>query len=168
MCKCCKLGFGSCEIFQDYYLQISQLNEVFLQSNESSEDITTVSNISNGFLAPNSFCAIAADEKSSETVWFLQIKSTEVANANMVDDYGHTIAAGMEYLLGSYLEKCKETKKGRLFKMMGKDAFFFKETIVLGMLFILSLELISIFSSRTSCFCFINELATVRSLTHYP
>ena len=46
----------------------------------------------------------------------------------MVDDYGHTIAAGMEYLVGSYLEKCNETKNGQLFKMMGKDVFFFKET----------------------------------------
>ena len=54
----------------------------------------------------------------------------EVANANMVDDYGHTIATGMEYLVGSYLEKCNETKKGQLFKMLGKDVFFFKETIV--------------------------------------
>ena len=91
---------------------------------------TLQQSLSNEFLTPNSFCAIAADEKSSEIVWFLQIKSIEVTNANMVDDYRHTITAGMEYLVGSYLKKCNETKKGPLFKIMGKDVFFFRETIV--------------------------------------
>jgi len=77
LCEECKLDYGCCEIFTDYHLVVQDLNKVSLRSSfvqpmsedhESHED-----NHSADFLPPGTICAVAADDKSNDTVWFVKI-----------------------------------------------------------------------------------------------
>ena len=56
------------------------------------------------FLLPRSACAIAASEKSFDTVWLLKIVYEGVADRNILDQYGHCILQGNAYIDGYYLE----------------------------------------------------------------
>ena len=57
------------------------------------------------FLLPGSVCAIAVDNKSTNTVWFVQIIGEFDYSENVIDDYGHTVSAGKEYILGHFLKQ---------------------------------------------------------------
>ena len=57
-------------------------------------------------MVPGSFVAIAADTNSIDTVWLIQIvESNCVGDRVLCDDYGHKIAAGVNFLKGPFLEK---------------------------------------------------------------
>ena len=45
-------------------------------------------------------------------------------------DYGNTINAGQGYVVGNFMEKIVESKKGLTYKLSKKQTFFFKEPVI--------------------------------------
>ena len=85
----------------------------------------------NDFLTDDSIVAIAADEKSDETIWFIKIRSQEVAASVIADDYQHTIAPEQAYLVANYFEKQHSSTKGTYYKLdAGRKAFVYRECVV--------------------------------------
>ena len=95
---------GSCSLFTSYQLLTGTLNETNLRSDvEPAFEISEgVSSNNSEFLLPNTYCAIAADKVSTETVWFIKINNSMKATEDVTDDYSHTIPAGNEYLEGCF------------------------------------------------------------------
>ena len=57
-------------------------------------------------------CTVATDSKSSDTVWFVRLRSNhEEAMTYITDDYGHNIVRVQTYISGSYYEKKKNKQK---------------------------------------------------------
>ena len=52
--------------------------------------------VTNDFLVPGCICAIAASEKSIDTVWFVKILEKHVADQPYTDDYRLTVAKGQK------------------------------------------------------------------------
>ena len=48
----------------------------------------------------------------------------------LCDDYGHEIAAGVNFLKGHFLEKEKELSTTQVFKHSLKTTFFYSESIL--------------------------------------
>ena len=82
------------------------------------------------FLLPGSICAIAADAKSTDTIWFVYIVDVEEALDDKLDSYGHAIPPGHMYVRARYLERMGDTNKGQKYKLMSKEVFLYKESIV--------------------------------------
>ena len=106
-----------------------QLNKVSLRSDtlvfegesEAIED----------FLLSQSYCAVAADQKSKDTIWFIKITNKSSAIDSMSDDYGNKIAPDQQYLEGHFMEETVSLLKGYTYKLNEKKkTFFFKETVV--------------------------------------
>ena len=99
-----------CSLFQNYDLVVENLNKINLRSNYDDKNINdgverneeTTSH--NYFLLPVSACTIAANNKSTDTVWFVQILGEFDSPEYVIDDYGHAASAGEKYMLGHFLE----------------------------------------------------------------
>ena len=113
LCQQCKDEHGSCSLFQDFYLPVTQLKETSLQST-----VLEFNNTQQGekplteFILANSVWAFAAESKSSNTLWFLLILEQKVAESNEAGDYGHIIPEGWSFISGHYLEKYGTVRKG--------------------------------------------------------
>ena len=81
------------------------------------------------FLMPESICAVAADQQSSDTVWFIKIEGESVTKEEICDDYGVKVGLGQKYLYGKFLEKEGTCRGGQKFKLMRKTTFFYKESV---------------------------------------
>ena len=79
---------------------------------------------------PGCICAIAADDKSTDTIWFVKIIERCETDKQCTNDYGHTVAQGNEYFSGKYLERESETRHKRSFKEMKKTMFFYRTSVV--------------------------------------
>ena len=55
----------------------------------------------NEFILPGSICALAADQKSPDTVWFVKIVEQIVPTTEMTDDYGHKVIQGQVCFKGT-------------------------------------------------------------------
>ena len=77
---------------------MQQLKETTLRSSLPSND--DVAEVDKEFILPGSVCAIAASEKSSDTVWFVRIESEETLQEATTDDYGHTIIPRQKFFKG--------------------------------------------------------------------
>ena len=85
----------------------------------------------NEFLMADSICAVAADSRSSDTVWFVRLHSNpEEATAYITDDYGHNIAPGQTYIHALYYEKQKTTRNSQVYLPMNKVAYLYRDSIV--------------------------------------
>ena len=75
VCVVCEKEYGSCPLFNRYDLQVGCLKETSLHSSVLPKANSVESNpeVVNDFLLPGSVCAIAADRKSTDTVWFIKI-----------------------------------------------------------------------------------------------
>ena len=130
--------YGSCSLFTSYQLLTGTLNETNLRSDvEPAFEISEgVSSNNSEFLLPNTYCAVAADKVSTETVWFIKINNSMKATEDVTDtdtvtdDYSHTIPAGNEYLEGCFLEKHESSAKGYYYKLDRKKTFFYCESVV--------------------------------------
>ena len=80
------------------------------------------------FFLASDFCALAADSKSSDTVWFVKIEEERIGPAT--DDYGIKIPDGCKYLQGKFLEKVTESNEKLTFKLMQKTICFYPESVV--------------------------------------
>ena len=86
---------------------------------------------------PGCICAIAADDKSTDTVWFVKIAERSEADKKCTNDYGHTVRQGNEYFSGKYLEWENETRHKTSFKEMKKKQCSFTELVLYTPLLIL-------------------------------
>ena len=71
LCVCdeCCISYGSCSLFQEYYLKVDDLKEFCLRSRQE-EPLTTAGEDEDSFLYLRSICAMAADVKSVDTAWY--------------------------------------------------------------------------------------------------
>ena len=47
---------------------------------------------------PESICAVAADQQSSDTIWFIKIEGESVTKEEICDVYGVKVGLGQKYL----------------------------------------------------------------------
>ena len=105
LCDLCKVEYGSCTLFQEYELSVQILKETSLRSSRLESNSNEIVDTNTDFLLPGSFCAIAADNNSADTVCFVLIdREIEEARGEAYDDYGHKVALGQKYLCGRFLE----------------------------------------------------------------
>ena len=132
VCDTCMVTYGSCSLFSSYELQTQQLKKIHLRSEVEPVcgEITNDENDASEFLLADTYCAVAADKSSSDTVWFIKVKDSNNASVQMTDDYNNIIAAGMDYVEGNFLEKLHVVQKGTLYKLSKKKTYFFKESVV--------------------------------------
>ena len=120
VCDSCRQTYGSCSLFQNYDLVVENLNKINLRLNYDDKNINDgverdqETNFHNVFLLPGSVCAIAADNKSTDNFWFVQIIGEFESPENVTDDYGHIASAGKKYMLGHFLEQT-DARKGNDF-----------------------------------------------------
>ena len=90
LCVCdeCCISYGSCSLFQEYYLKVDDLKEISLWSGQE-EPLTTAGEDEDSFLYPGSICAMVADVKSVDTVWFVKVVDEIKVTEDIVDEYGH-------------------------------------------------------------------------------
>lgn len=132
ICEICMTKYGSCPLFSSYELRTQVLKKIHLRAEvqpvgemDGSDD----HDISE-FLLADTYCAVATDEKSSDTVWFIKIKDSYRAQKQMTDDYNNSIAPGMDYIEGKFMEKFHIVPKGTLYTLSKKKTYFFKESVV--------------------------------------
>ena len=89
-----------------------------------------IEDASDDFLLADTFCAVAPDESSPETLWFMKVKDSFELAVEMIDDYENVIAPGLPYIEGRFMEKVDVLAKGYLYKLSKKKRFFFKESVV--------------------------------------
>ena len=82
------------------------------------------------FVVPGTICGIVASSNSSDTVWFIRIKKSCIAERSWEDDYGYAIVAGQSYIIGDFLKKSSSNSKGHYFKVDNKTSYFYHENIV--------------------------------------
>ena len=129
ICNECRNEYGSCSLFEEYLLTVTQLKTTSLSSS-IIEEPTTASDEAASFLVTDSICAEAADSLI-ETVWFIQIVNEEKVSPNdLCYEYGIAIPAGHPYLEGRFLERNGSHRKGHKFKLSNKKTFFYKEIVV--------------------------------------
>ena len=61
-----------------------------------------------------------ASSTTADTVWFVKIVEECVAAHDIEDDYGHKISQRQQYVVGSFLERTRSTKKELLIKEESK------------------------------------------------
>ena len=131
VCEKCLVNYGSCRLFHKFSLNVRQLKENILKSASVVENETENGEVHKDFIMPGSLCAIVASENSPDTVWFVKINSAEdVAEKNMIDDYGNTIVPGHKFFQAKYLEKLIEKKHRQVYKEKRKIAYIPKTSIV--------------------------------------
>ena len=130
ICDLCKVDYGSCKLFQDYTLQVQILKETLLRSSCMESNTSERNTDKCDFLMPESICAVAADQQSSDTVWFIKIEGESITKEEICDDYGVKVGLGQKYLYGKFLEKEGTCRGGQKFKLMRKTTFFYKESVV--------------------------------------
>ena len=119
-CELCISDYGSCSLFEEFQLSVQSLNKVSLRDNFLPEDISNYEGFAEDFILPDTFCAIAADNNSPDTVWFIQIIKEDEAVSEVMDDFGHMVAEGMKFFRGFYLEQNKPVKNGVLYHLNSK------------------------------------------------
>ena len=82
------ISYGSCSLFQEYYIKVDDLKEISLQSGQE-EPLTTAGEDEDSFLYPGSICTMVADVKSVDTVWFVKVVDEIKVTEDIVDEYGH-------------------------------------------------------------------------------
>lgn len=155
ICDLCKECYGSCSLFKSYELRTCDLKGNHTRSGvESTSSNVEEEVIDDGLILPGSFCAIAADHSSLETIWFVKINDYITADVDVTDDYGVQIAAGQSYIEGHFLEKVSSSNKGHIYKLQEKKkTFFFRESVVY--------PFVQILPSKRGHFLSINEYVEI-------
>ena len=132
ICEECLADYGSCSSFSSYEPQVCLLKKIQLRSeilpfeghNEEVDDG------SEDFLLPDTYCAVAPDRSSPDSLWFIKVKDSFQASVQMTDDYGNIIALGLNYIEGKFMDKVDTLAEGFLYKLSKKKTYFFKESVV--------------------------------------
>lgn len=130
VCESCLEQYGTCSSFKEVELDVRQLKTTALRSH-TEKDVTD-EEIDKEFILPGSICAIAANEKSIDTVWFVKIIAEEETSQNeIIDDYGFKIIPGQKFFTGNFLEKVSTKRNKQLYKEVNnKIAYVYKASIV--------------------------------------
>ena len=104
ICEQCKLDYGSYDLFKLYELSVTKLKETTVRSKTTS-DSSCSQETAKEFLLPGSICAIAADTKSTDMIWFVYIVDVEEVFHEKLDSYGHAITPGHMFVRARYLER---------------------------------------------------------------
>jgi len=132
ICYLCRQSYGSCSLFKSYELRTGDLKKNHMRSEVEATSSTVEEDvIDDGLILPGSYCAIAADRSSNETIWFVKINKYLSAMYDVVDDYGVKIAGGQSYIEGHFLERLSSFKNGHIYKLQqNKKTFFYRESVV--------------------------------------
>ena len=132
ICQQCQKGYGSCNIFSSYQIICHKLNKTYLRSKVTEQTTFAESNAICEFIVADSSIAIAAEESSTDSIWFIKVTKTDcMGNDKGVDDYGHIIPTGVGYMMGNFLEKSSHSKKSsQTYTLSKKLTFFYKESVV--------------------------------------
>ena len=80
-------------------------------------------------LTSDSIVAIAASRRS--TIQFIKVCEAEcVSKIAELDDYEHSIAKGVAYMKGFFIEKVTDSANGQIFKISMKVTSFYKESVL--------------------------------------
>ena len=84
------------------------------------------------FVTPESYVAIAANQSSSDSVWFIKVQEINLCSSQEeVDDYGNTIPKGTIYLSGNFLECNTFATKSTIHRLIrSKKTYFYKESLI--------------------------------------
>ena len=131
LCEQYKVNYEDCDLFSDFPLSVIELNQKNLwHGNNEERDLSSLNNLNN-FIIENTFVAVAADELSPNSNWFIKVVQRKcVSNENATDDCSHTIPAGFKYIKGHFLEQVKTTKSFQIFKISSKFTYFYSESVV--------------------------------------
>ena len=128
--KCMTTSYGSCDLFKEYVLNKKVLKKASLWSNIVEEKAKHSVSITD-LIVPGSICAIAAYAKSPDTLWFVEIDSSESkATPPQIDDYGNTVIPGHPYFEGRFLEKASEKKYNITYHITPKKTFVYSSSVV--------------------------------------
>ena len=86
--------------------------------------------VTNDFLVPGCICALAANENSTDTVWFVKILERCEVDQPYTDDYGLRVAKEQEFFSEKYLEWVGKTRHKTSFQEMRKTMFLYKTGFV--------------------------------------
>ena len=107
------MNYGSCSLFSSHKLRTQTLKNIFLHSEvEIKGQNSDIGDASDDFLLADTFCAVAPDESSPETLWFIKVKDSFESAVEMIDDYENVIAPGLPYIEGRFMEKVDVLAKG--------------------------------------------------------
>ena len=103
VCQQCQKDYGSCNIFLSYPIICHKLNKTYLRSKVTEQTALAESSAICDFIVADSFIAIAAEESSMDSVWFIKVTKIDcVGNGKDVDDYGHVIPTGVGYMMTTF------------------------------------------------------------------
>ena len=73
------INYGSCSLFSSHELWTQTLKKIFLPfeveiNAQNSDNQTEDDLISDDFILADSYCAVAPDESSPESAWFINVK----------------------------------------------------------------------------------------------
>ena len=132
VCSDCMRDYGSCSLFDSYELLTGELKKINLRSHVEpvvSEVEVDFQVKPSEFVLQGTYCALAADKSSTETIWFVKIKDAFEAK-EITDDYFNTIVSGQQYIEGRFLGKTESAIKGNYYKLQKQKTFFFHELVV--------------------------------------
>ena len=131
VCESWLVNYGSCKLFQEFSFNVKQLKENILRSASAVEDETENEEVHKNFVMPGFLCAIVASENSSDKIWFVKINSAEdVAENNVINDYGNTTVLGHKFFQAKHLENLIEKNHSQVYKETRKFAYNHKTSIV--------------------------------------
>ena len=135
VCDSCLTDYGSCDLFQPYDVPVPQKKRrpptLRSNDNEKSKDPIVDVITKQDDITPGTVCAVASEEKSSDTFWLIKIDHLNSGSSFPVtDDYGHTVPVNQAYFQGQFLERDYTTKTGTHYSVSKKKTFFYFESIV--------------------------------------
>eukprot|EP00794_Sanderia_malayensis_P019611 gene19611-21542_t len=131
ICDECKHDYGSCSLFSQHELNVQELRDIPLRSDDPPPAEIVGEEAVDDFILPDSFAAIAADDPT-ETLWFIQVIDVNLSSTkNEVDGYKNVIPPGTMYVSGYFLERDTVGKKSVSYKIdKSRVTYVYKESIV--------------------------------------
>ena len=83
------------------------------------------------FVLPDTYCAVAADKSSPETLWFIKVITLhDASDETKTDEWGITIPPGQQKIEGTFVVKNSACSDGDIYKPNKKKTFFYPESVV--------------------------------------
>ena len=141
ICEDCKVEYGLCSTFSEYSMVYVKYNVPYLRSDRSKPELEIVEHEDEGdedienenwdFLTPGSIVAVANQEGSHDSVWFIKVTDNNCeANEQICDSYNNHIIPGIRFLKGKFLERSYTGKDYTMFQISKLETFFYRETII--------------------------------------
>jgi hypothetical protein len=132
ICEQCTKKYGSCNLFSRYQLDVHELRDMPLRSHDPPppEDLGHME--LDGFIVPEAYVAVAADNTSNDTIWIIKvIEANRCSTENEMDDYNNVIPKGTVFFTGHFLEHVMIGTRCMIYKLIkDKTTHFYKESVV--------------------------------------